>query len=83
MLDISLLELMGRAEEEVFAHEPGLGMDERHRILQLIAETEGAAGLVDPLRAQRRHARVWYRSQPLASTLTDWSGVSTCTAPRV
>jgi hypothetical protein len=30
-----------------------------------------------------RQASVWYSSQPLASTLTDGSGVSTCTAPSV
>ena len=46
MLDISFLELMGRAEEEVFAHEPRFGMDERHHVLQLVAETECAPGLV-------------------------------------
>ena len=46
MLDISLLELTGRAKEEVLAHEARLGVDERHHVLQLIAETEGAPGLV-------------------------------------
>jgi hypothetical protein len=46
MLDISLLELAGCAAEQVLAHQAGLGMDERHYILQLVAETEGAARLV-------------------------------------
>src|SRR5512143_1832909 len=46
MLNISLLELMGRAEEEVLAHKPRLGEDERHCVLQLVAETECAPGLV-------------------------------------
>ncbi len=46
MLDISLLELMGRAQKKVLAHEPRLGMDERHHVLQLVAEAECAPGLV-------------------------------------
>jgi hypothetical protein len=46
MLDISLMELTGSTEEEVLAHEARLGVDERHHVLQLIAETEGAPWLV-------------------------------------
>jgi len=46
MLDISLPELTGSAEEEVLAHEERLSVDERHHVLQLIAETEGAPRLV-------------------------------------
>ncbi len=46
MLDVSLWELTGRAAEQVLAQELRLGVDERHRILQLIAETEGAPRLV-------------------------------------
>src|SRR3989337_369769 len=46
MLDITLLELMGSAEEEMLTHEPRLGVDERHHVLQLVAETEGAPRLV-------------------------------------
>jgi hypothetical protein len=46
MLDISLMELTGSAEEEVLSHEARLGVDERHHVLQLIAETEGAPWLV-------------------------------------
>jgi hypothetical protein len=46
MLDISLLELTGSAEEEVLAHEERLSVDERHHVLQLIAETEGAPRLI-------------------------------------
>jgi hypothetical protein len=42
MLDITLPELMGRAEEEMFADQAGFGMDERHHVLQLVAEAEGA-----------------------------------------
>ena len=42
MLDIAFLKLSGCAEQEVLAHKLRLGVDERHRILQLIAETEGA-----------------------------------------
>src|SRR3990167_665413 len=46
MLDITLLELMGRAQKEMLTHEPRLGVDERHHVLQLVAETEGAPRLV-------------------------------------
>ena len=41
MLNISLLKLAARAEKQVFAQEVGLGVEERHHVLQLIAETEG------------------------------------------
>ncbi len=46
MLDISLRELTGRAAEQVLAHEAWLCVDERHHVLQLVAETEGAPRLV-------------------------------------
>ena len=46
MLDISLRELAGRAAEQMLAHEAWLGVDEGHRVLQLVAETEGASRLV-------------------------------------
>ena len=46
MLDIAFLELAARAEEQLLAHQMRLGMDERHHVLQLIAETEGASRLV-------------------------------------
>ena len=46
MLDIAFAELMGRTAQQVLAHEAGLGMDKGHHVLQLIAETECAAGLV-------------------------------------
>ena len=46
MLDISFLELTGRAKEQVVAHQERLGVNERHHVLQLIAEAEGAPGLV-------------------------------------
>ena len=46
MLDITLLELMGCAQEEMLSHEARFCVDERHNVLQLVAETEGAARLV-------------------------------------
>src|SRR5574341_625466 len=46
VLDVPLLELTGRAAEEVLAYEVWLGVDERHHVLQLVAETEGAPRLV-------------------------------------
>ena len=46
MLNISFRKLTGRAQEQVLAHEMRPGVDECHHVLQLIAETEGAARLV-------------------------------------
>jgi hypothetical protein len=46
MLDISFPELMSSTEEKVLAHETRLCVDERHHVLQLIAEPEGACRLV-------------------------------------
>ena len=34
---------MGRAAQQVLAQQARLGVDERHGVLQLIAEAEGAA----------------------------------------
>jgi hypothetical protein len=42
VLDIAFLKLSGCTKKEVLAHKRRLGVDERHRILKLIAETEGA-----------------------------------------
>src|SRR5208283_4220427 len=47
MLDIALAKLTGRAEEQVLTKKAWLGMDKRHRVLQLVAETEGASRLVE------------------------------------
>jgi hypothetical protein len=46
VLHISRLKLATRAQEQVFAQEVRLGVEKRHHVLQLIAETEGAPGLV-------------------------------------
>ena len=46
VLDVTFAELVGRAAQEVFARKPGLGMDERHHVLQLVAKTESAARLI-------------------------------------
>ena len=43
MLDIAFAELMRRTAQQVLPHQCGSGMDQRHRVLQLIAETECAA----------------------------------------
>jgi hypothetical protein len=42
MLNIPLLKLTSRTEQEMFANHAGFGMDERHHVLQLVAEAEGA-----------------------------------------
>ena len=47
MLHIALLELAGRGAEQVLAGQGRLRMHQRHHVLQLIAETVGAAGLVE------------------------------------
>ena len=46
MLDIAFRKLSGCAEQEVLAHKLRFGVDERHRILKLIAETEGPPRLI-------------------------------------
>src|SRR3970282_2013046 len=46
MLDIPFLELMRRAEEDMFAREDRVCVDERHHVLQLVAKTEGTPRLV-------------------------------------
>ena len=46
VLDIAFLKLSGGAQQEVLADKLRLAVDERHRILKLIAETEGAPRLI-------------------------------------
>ena len=46
MLDIPLLELPARCQQDLVARQVGAGVKERHDVLQLIAKTEGAARLV-------------------------------------
>ena len=46
MLHVALHELAARRAEDVFAQQVGSGHAQRHRILQLVPEAEGAAGLV-------------------------------------
>src|SRR5208282_193345 len=47
MLDTAIAKLTGRAEEQVLTKKVWLGMDKRHHVLQLVAETEGAPRLVE------------------------------------
>jgi len=68
MLDIAFAELMGGGAQEMRAGEGRLGMEQGHHILQLVAEAEGAAGLIEAAARQRRLLKVWYNNQPLAST---------------
>src|SRR5262249_25146186 len=46
VLDVALAELAARAAQQVLAHERGAREEERHDVLDLVAEAEGAAGLV-------------------------------------
>jgi hypothetical protein len=46
MLDISLRELTGAASEQMLAQKVWRGVDERHPVLQLIAETKRTSRLV-------------------------------------
>ena len=54
MLHVAFGELPAGAEQQVLAQHARAGMDERHRVLQLVAETVGSAGLV--VAAARPHA---------------------------
>jgi hypothetical protein len=46
MLDVALHELMARRAQEMLARQVRAGQQQREDILQLIAESIGAAGLV-------------------------------------
>ena len=46
VLDVSFRELAGGAADQVLAQEARLGVDQRHRVLQLVAETESTSWLV-------------------------------------
>jgi len=72
-----------RAEEQVFAQELGLGVQQCHQVLQLIAETEGAPWLVVTVpRPEAARERLVYEPA-VVRTLRVGSGVSTFTAPSV
>ena len=47
MLDVALGKLTGRAAQQVLAHALGRRVNERHRVLQLVAKAECAAGLIE------------------------------------
>ena len=81
MLHIALAELTRRAQQQMLAHQLRLGMDERHRVLQLIAETEGAARLIES--AARPHAaRQRLIEQPAIGQDIERSGRAFPPAPR-
>src|ERR1700693_1751703 len=46
MLDIALEELMGRRPHKMLAGKRRLGVDERHRVLQLVAKSVSPTGLI-------------------------------------
>ena len=46
MLDVSLPELTGRANQQMLAQKAWLGVDERHPVLQLVAKAKGPTRLV-------------------------------------
>ena len=59
MLDVALDELPSGRAQQVLARKRGIDQDDRHRVLELVAEAEGAAGLVVAGAASIRQARVW------------------------
>ncbi len=46
MLHVSIGKLTARAAEQVLTHQPGLGMHERHHVLQLVAEAKSTSRLI-------------------------------------
>ncbi|KFB72658.1 MAG: hypothetical protein AW09_002150 [Candidatus Accumulibacter phosphatis] len=46
VLDVAFQELPTGAQQQMLPQQPGLGVDQRHHVLQLVAEPEGAARLV-------------------------------------
>jgi len=89
MLDVAFAELTARTQNDLRTHEARLGMNQKPSRPATVAETVRAARLVVALRAQRRHAIVWYTSQPLVSTLRchvrrlHLHGVSVCCQCRI
>ena len=84
MLDVALAELVGRRPEEMLAEQARLGVQ------QAPSRPAIGRGIRKPRptgrsRSGPRSGRpdVWYSSQPLARKLSEGSGVSTFTAPRV
>jgi hypothetical protein len=59
VLHIAFRELPRRAQQQVLSGERRLRVDERHHVLQLVAESERAPRLVRAAAPQRRHASVW------------------------
>ena len=47
MLNVAFLELMPRVQQNLRACQFGFGVNQRHHILQLIAEAERPAGLIE------------------------------------
>ena len=48
MLHIALAKLPRGGAQQVLAGQRGFGMDQCHHVLQLVAESVGAAGLIKP-----------------------------------
>ena len=65
VLHVAFAELMRGGAEQMLAGEGRLGMHQRHRVLQLIAEAEGAAGLI----------KAGARPEPAAKRLIDQPAV--------
>ena len=78
MLHVAFAELMRGGAQQMLAGEGRLGMHQRHHILQLIAETEGAAGLIKPRAPPQPAAQgLIQAASRWPCTLTAGSGVST------
>jgi len=59
VLYVTLEELPPGTTDQLLAGEPRGRMDQRHGVLQLIAETVGAAGLIIAAPAQSLQDSVW------------------------
>ena len=53
MLHIPFYELMRRSEKQMLTGQSGFRMDQCHRILQLVTEPVGTAGLIKPCPAPK------------------------------
>ena len=47
MLDVAFEKLVRRTAQQVLAYQRRRGVDQRHHVLKLIAEAEGAARLIE------------------------------------
>src|SRR5512143_4091335 len=65
VLNVSLPELTGRASKQMLAQKVRLGVNQRHGVLQLVAESEGASRLVVPAPGPETARKILVKEPPV------------------